>query len=125
MKEKHLPQGTAHKIAREEVAKQYKRCFARLKTSIERKLAIQLSKNTKKYLSNQQDNSNNTNQHQNKRNTNNQPSNTSTRALNNSPTPSSSSSLSSRSSLSLVHAIFTPPIRQFAPPPNSNRDGTT
>ena len=47
-KEKCLPQGTVHKITREEAAKQHKRDFARLKTSIERKLATQLNKNTNK-----------------------------------------------------------------------------
>ena len=48
MKEKNLPQGTVHKIAREEAANQYKRKFARLKTSIKRKLATQLNKNANK-----------------------------------------------------------------------------
>ena len=37
-KEKFAPQGTVHKIAREEAANQYRRDFAILKDSIEKKL---------------------------------------------------------------------------------------
>ena len=48
VKEKFVSQGTVHKIARKECAKEHKRYFNRLKDSIERHLTTKLHHNNKK-----------------------------------------------------------------------------
>lgn len=68
-KEKCLPQGTVHKIAREEAREQCKRDFRRLKISVEKEIAAKLegnslskrNNNTKKFLRNNANASSNSN----------------------------------------------------------------
>ena len=109
-KEKFLPQGTVHKIAREEASKQYRRDFTRLKQSIEASLNNKFSK---KKPSNQPPNKQNNNNNNKKKKTHHP----------NHPKQESTPKRSS-SSIQLKTTTFTPPPNPPNQPLNSNRAGS-